>query len=428
MLLMIGIPVGVILALLFFGDRIVQPSGNYSPGRVLNTPRPDPLLQLLRADPNFSPVLFRAFAHLVFVKYHESRGGMARHSSDDFAVAPYLNEELRKSVRESKESVREVIVGDLSIGHVTLGASETSVRVLFKANIVYRSNAGKDARMLVKQQMVFKRPRGLLTREPERVLALGCPSCGSRAEPEVSGRCLQCGTTIAGGEQDWQVVRLTGTRPEPVSGPVGESGGVEVGTNLPTVVDPGFHAEMRALKMRDPAFDWTAFRVRARAIFMKLQEGWTKRDEAVLRPYELDHVFDAHRIWLQRYREEGVRNVLEDTRIDKWEVAKISHDAWFDVIVVRIFASMIDFHETDDGKLLSGNRTRRRTFSEYFTFVRRTGAAGRKVLNPLHCPQCGAPLDNVSRLGICGYCDSRITTGEFDWVLALITQDEEYDG
>jgi hypothetical protein len=30
--------------------------------------------------------------------------------------------------------------------------------------------------------------------------------------------------------------------------------------------------------------------------------------------------------------------------------------------------------------------------------------------------------------GVCGYCDAKITTGAFDWVLSRIEQDESYVG
>ena len=43
-------------------------------------------------------------------------------------------------------------------------------------------------------------------------------------------------------------------------------------------------------------------------------------------------------------------------------------------------------------------------------------------------PCCGAPLDNVSQTGVCGYCDTKITTGDFDWVLSRIDQCEVYSG
>ncbi|MCA8911893.1 MAG: Tim44 domain-containing protein, partial [Planctomycetes bacterium] len=179
---------------------------------------------------------------------------------------------------------------------------------------------------------------------------------------------------------------------------------------------------------RDPEFNIPDFTARVQTIFLKLQEGWTKRDESILRPFELDHVFDTHRIWLERYREEGVINVLKDIKIEYIKPVKIEHDAWFDSITVRIRASMLDYKEDERGRHLSGGMKKRKVFTEYHTLVRRAKEGPRKAPEPLKCPQCGAPLDRVSQLGVCGYCDTRITTGEFDWVLALITQDEEYAG
>ena len=45
----------------------------------------------------------------------------------------------------------------------------------------------------------------------------------------------------------------------------------------------------------------------------------------------------------------------------------------------------------------------------------------------LQCPNCGAAL-KVNMAGVCEYCRSKITSGEFDWVLSRIEQDEAYAG
>ncbi|MCC7539401.1 MAG: hypothetical protein IT379_24465, partial [Deltaproteobacteria bacterium] len=43
------------------------------------------------------------------------------------------------------------------------------------------------------------------------------------------------------------------------------------------------------------------------------------------------------------------------------------------------------------------------------------------------CPSCGAPL-KINMAGACEFCSARVTTGEFDWVLSRIEQDETYRG
>ena len=43
------------------------------------------------------------------------------------------------------------------------------------------------------------------------------------------------------------------------------------------------------------------------------------------------------------------------------------------------------------------------------------------------CPNCAAEL-NITMAGECEYCGSKLTSGDFDWVLSEIQQDEEYTG
>ena len=43
------------------------------------------------------------------------------------------------------------------------------------------------------------------------------------------------------------------------------------------------------------------------------------------------------------------------------------------------------------------------------------------------CPTCGAPL-RIEMAGNCSYCRAKVTSGEFDWVLSRIEQDEVYAG
>ena len=91
---------------------------------------------------------------------------------------------------------------------------------------------------------------------------------------------------------------------------------------------------------------------------------------------------------------------------------------------------MLDWTEDTNGKIVAGSKKETRTFSEYWTFIR---MVSRQTPQPGAwekdmCPSCGAPLDQISMAGICGYCDAKITGGDFDWVLSRIEQDEAYTG
>ncbi len=91
-----------------------------------------------------------------------------------------------------------------------------------------------------------------------------------------------------------------------------------------------------------------------------------------------------------------------------------------------MFASSLDYTVDDSGKVVSGNRQKPRAYSEYWTLIRGTQRKG-PTKTELSCPNCGAPLD-VTMAGDCKYCNVKITTGEFDWVLSRIEQDESYGG
>lgn len=384
--------------------------------------------QILQSDPNFSRVLFLDFARLVYVKFHESRGGLGRRNDTEFAVAPFLSPEIRKGVKDSNVEVSEVIVGAIEIKNVQTLPDLVRVMVNIKANVVEAPKGQKPQRYFIEQTLTFARPKTGTTQAPEKVLSLGCPNCGSPEEPELNGRCPSCGSLTGGGQMDWQVKRIATTRRETVGPPVGASGGVEVGTGDPTIFAPDLAAQKRSLSMRDPNFSWASLTRRAKHMFLELQQAWTDLDGKRIRPFLTDTLFDTVRYWLERYKETGVREVIDDVKIQRVEVAKIEHDAWFDAITLRIFASMKEHKLGKDGQQISGSKTKPRSFSEYWTLIRRSDASHDAPGEPNSCPNCGAPLDKVNMAGVCEYCNGKIVTGNFDWALAIITQDEDYNG
>ena len=77
-------------------------------------------------------------------------------------------------------------------------------------------------------------------------------------------------------------------------------------------------------------------------------------------------------------------------------------------------------------KVVGGSAKRSRTFSEYWTLVRSADARGAPRLDK-RCPNCGAD-QKVNMGGACEFCRAHITSGEFDWVLSKIEQDDSYTG
>lgn len=205
-------------------------------------------------------------------------------------------------------------------------------------------------------------------------------------------------------------------------------GGTEAGTNLPLVRAPDFAATQRALASRHPEFDLEAFRARVVDVFVRVQAAWSDMKPEAVRPLETDGVFQSHRYWIERYRREGLCNRGAGVKVTGVLPARIQMDAYYTAITVRIFASMLDWTEDRGGKVVGGSKSEPKRFSEYWTFVRAAGKPLTTRENVDACPSCGAPLDRVGEGGVCGYCEAKITSGDFDWVLAAIDQDDAYGG
>jgi predicted lipid-binding transport protein (Tim44 family) len=197
---------------------------------------------------------------------------------------------------------------------------------------------------------------------------------------------------------------------------------------MPLVTAPDLPAASRALNARHPELRWPDFRKRVEETFLVIQKAWGDAEYEAARPFETDFLYQQHRYWIERYQKEGLRNKLSDVRVTDVMPAKITLDAYYESITVRIFARMKDWTEDRSGKVVGGSKTQDKIFSEYWTFIRSTGKSAKPRDNLQQCPSCGAPLNKVNEAGVCGYCDAKITGGEFDWVLSAIDQDEVYRG
>jgi hypothetical protein len=75
---------------------------------------------------------------------------------------------------------------------------------------------------------------------------------------------------------------------------------------------------------------------------------------------------------------------------------------------------------------VAGNQRTPRRYSEYWTLIRSVAPKGPARVDAA-CPSCGAPLQ-IEMAGNCVYCRAKVTSGDFDWVLSRIEQDDVYDG
>jgi len=315
-----------------------------------------------------------------------------------------------------------VVIGGVTVVRALAREPRDLVEVELESNLSFENGQ----KLFVVESLILQRHHGVKTREPEIVFSFSCPNCGSPEGVNPDGRCGSCGEKVNDGRFAWVITSRQRKHSTAVPPVVLSSSGEELGTDLPTVKSPNLSAALSQLQNKDPDFSKDAFEKFARETFMALQSAWTNKEWEKARPLETDFLFQQHQYWMDCYKHDGLRNVLEDIEITRIDWARIDLDKFFESVTIRIFARMKDYTIREaNNDVLSGNPTQLRSFSEYWTFVRRAGVTS-KNREATRCPNCGAPLDKVTHVGECEYCQARITRGDFDWILSRIEQDEAY--
>jgi predicted lipid-binding transport protein (Tim44 family) len=388
------------------------------------------LNQIRRYDPNFSEILFMDFAYALYAKVQEARG-----QGDVRKYSPYLTKSVVGKLQHLStgsgqlQEIRGVIVGAASIERITSPHKKmTTIRIRFETNYTEVVGAGKGQSQntfYCEEVWQFTRLTEVLSPPPEKIANIGCPSCGSPLERKPDGSCHHCGVRVKAGKQHWMVNDLTIIRREP-RGPLLTSDVPEVGTNLPTVLSGNYQTVREKFLAAHRDFAWQRTEARFRHIFAELQQAWTSLKWERARPYESDQLFQFHQFWMHEYETQKLRNVLEDIELERLQPVRMKSDTFYDAITVRIWANMKDYTVDSRNRIVCGDPNRDRRFTEYWTFMRRRGVK-ESAANDNNCPNCGGDL-KINMSGICEYCDSKVTSGEFDWVLSRIEQDEAYVG
>lgn len=183
------------------------------------------------------------------------------------------------------------------------------------------------------------------------------------------------------------------------------------------------------IRQRDEAFTEELFLERVGHGFVRIQQAWSDQDLRSCRAFISDGVHERFNLYIRMQQEENIRNRMKDVRVTDAEIVCVTSDTHFDTIHVRITASAISYNED----LTTGRRVDRRSstspirFTEIWSFSRRPGVPTHPTASVMEgrCPNCGGTVEIVDRAQ-CPHCDSVVNSGQYDWVLAEITQDEEW--
>lgn len=186
--------------------------------------------------------------------------------------------------------------------------------------------------------------------------------------------------------------------------------------------NPELSSLIAALQERDPAFSTQSFEDFVSTAFFKIQRAWCKRDMSLARAFITDSILRRYTLQLEEYVDAKKFNKLEGLNTKNVEVIDLRDEGDKDIIDVLITASAADYDVDEEGNYLSGDRSII-TWDETWSFIRSKSVQTQsdKGFNSDTCPSCGAPL-SINAVGVCDYCGSTVTKGEFDWVLSEITQ------
>ncbi len=434
----IGIPLLVIIVLYrIYANRRAAPettitthSGTET--QVWNRRKVDNALWDFRQerDPEFSQTLFLDFAQHLYHQYHYHRT-----KSEVVNLRPYFKDEIIENAAPKSNfqiDVTELVINGVDFVNLYDGEAETTISVSFDTNYTETID-GHSNRWWVQETWFFTRKASLCSPSPAALQSPGCPNCGAGLELSPTGECSQCKTVVPPGSKTWFVMAINIAHREVQHGDVVGTYAPEQGTNLPTLYDPRLGNLGRIFVEQHKIESITEYEATfkekiAEPIFKTIYRSWAERKYEPARPLMSDNLFRSHLYWVETYKAHKRINHLDNLTITGIHLVKLDLDKYYEAATVRIFANVLDYLTDESGKLVAGNNRKPRAFSEYWTFVRRTGVeSDDKKFNPDCCPNCGAPV-NMGMSGICSFCNSKVTTGEFGWILSRITQDEAYFG
>lgn len=206
--------------------------------------------------------------------------------------------------------------------------------------------------------------------------------------------------------------------------PKGGSGDNNTSNNMrEPVIDDNTEEITKAIIENDPDFSGDSFMNWAREAFYTLQYAWSARDFSSVRPFEKEELYNQHTAQIQQYKNLGRINVLERINVNNAYMYKYVRDFEYEYITVYFNTRMVDYIKDEKtGNILKGSPDKDCYLKYLYTFMRKTGVTTKPGLSNksvTNCPNCGAPTE-ITSSGKCEYCDSVITTGEFDWVLSNI--------
>lgn len=176
---------------------------------------------------------------------------------------------------------------------------------------------------------------------------------------------------------------------------------------------------------KNPAFNKDEFKQKVRTAFAAIQEAWMQQNLAKVRKWISDGIyqqFNTQFIMMQALEQV---NEISNINIQKVYIDEVESDGIYDIMHVGIQYSMYDaFTSKKYTKLNDGGPLQA---LEFWSFIKKSGVKEKDLYHTNNCPNCGGNLPNDGgETAKCPYCSTITYLGDYDWVLAEITQADDY--
>ena len=157
-------------------------------------------------------------------------------------------------------------------------------------------------------------------------------------------------------------------------------------------------------------------------LYVQMQNCWQAKDLTPLRGDFTDPQYAQFDRQLERYRSEGLTNVIERIAVLGVELRGVKRDQTHDILVANIRSRVTDYVVNDKtGQVVRGDRNAEKFMEYEWTLIRPIGreTIKRTADTAYNCQNCGAPM-NINNSAQCEYCGTVAVKADYDWVIAGI--------
>lgn len=177
--------------------------------------------------------------------------------------------------------------------------------------------------------------------------------------------------------------------------------------------------------IKNPDFNKEQFKQKVRTAFTEIQQTWMQQDLSKVRKWISDGVYQRFNTQFIMMKQLEQVNKIDDIFIEQVFIDDVETDGIYDIMHVGIQYSMYDAFESKKYKRLNDGGPLKAM--DYWSFIKKSGVKEKDLYHTTNCPNCGGNLpDDGGETAKCPYCATITYLGDYDWILAEITQPDDY--